>query len=146
MLSTDQELFKALSNRTRTKPQEIYTKITSHIALLQDQIKYFNKAENNIPQWLKEETNKMGGSPKRHVLKMMTQPKYQNLLLNCDLNLGDKTKMRNSKVMRKSSTKAGKDYRNNSFGLTSKSFNPSLGLMWSKDQNSNKGISKLSKK
>jgi len=33
--------------------------------------------------WLKEETNKMGGAPKRHALKLMTQPKYQNLLINC---------------------------------------------------------------
>lgn len=146
MLSTDQQLFRALSNRTRTKPQEIYTKITSHIALLQDQIKYFNKTENDIPQWLREETNKTGGSPKRHVLKMMTQPKYQNLLLNCDLSLGDKSNIKNSKFMKKSSTKVGKDYKNSSFGSTSKSFNPSLGLLLSKDQNSNKIFSKLQRK
>jgi hypothetical protein len=50
----DQELFKALSNRTRTKPHEIYNKISSHITFLQDQIMQFNKVENNIPQWLRE--------------------------------------------------------------------------------------------
>lgn len=32
--------------------------------------------------------NKLGGEPKSHSLKMMTQPKYQHLLADCDLQQG----------------------------------------------------------
>jgi hypothetical protein len=73
----------------------------------------------------------------------MTQPKYQNLLLDCDLAVLDKGNLKNSKLLRRSSTKTGKDYKNSSFGSTSKSFNPSLGLRYSKNQNSTKIYSKL---
>jgi hypothetical protein len=70
----------------------------------------------------------MGGEPRRHTLKMMTQPKYQNLLINCELSQGDRNSLKNSKLMRKGSTKIGKDMKNSSFGSTSKSFNPSIGM------------------
>lgn len=54
---------------------------------------------------------------------MMTQPKFQNLLLNCDLPLGESAALRNSKIVRKYSDKSGKDGKNNSFESTAKSFN-----------------------
>lgn len=57
----EQELFRALSNRTRTKPFEIYNKMTNQISDLQQQIVHFNLLESQIPSWLKKETNKLGG-------------------------------------------------------------------------------------
>jgi hypothetical protein len=81
--SMEQELFRALSNRTRTKPNDIYSKMTSQITTLQDQVLLFNQLESQVPQWLRKETNKLGGEPKSLSLKMMTQPKYENLLADC---------------------------------------------------------------
>ena len=102
----EQELFRALSNRTRTKPNEIYSKLTSQIVGLQQQIVHFNQLESQIPNWLKRETNKLGGQPKNLSLKMMTQPKYENLLINCELPQGDKQNLKNNKMARKLSQKA----------------------------------------
>ncbi len=50
--------------------------MTSQIVGLQQQIIHFNQLESQIPNWLKKETNKLGGEPKNLSLKMMTQPKY----------------------------------------------------------------------
>ena len=46
--SADQELFKQMSNRTRTRPQEIYIKMNTHISQLQNQVASFNIAEEKI--------------------------------------------------------------------------------------------------
>lgn len=62
--------------------------MTSQITDLQQQIALFNQMETQTPHWLRKEMNKLGGEPKTHSLKMMTQPKYQNLLADCDLPQG----------------------------------------------------------
>ena len=62
--------------------------MTSQIKDLQEQITLFNQMETQTPQWLRKEMNKLGGEPKSLSLKMMTQPKYQNLLADCDLPQG----------------------------------------------------------
>ena len=46
--SGDQELFKVMSNRTRTRPQEIFVKMNTHISQLQDQVNAFNKTEAKL--------------------------------------------------------------------------------------------------
>lgn len=77
-----------------------------------------------------------------HSLKMMTVPKFQNLLLNCDLLLGDSNTLKNSKIARKFTNKSSKDVKINSFLSTSKSFNVN-GLRSRTQNNSTKMISKL---
>ena len=56
---------------------------------------------------------------------MMTQPKYENLLINCELPQGDKQNLKNNKMVRKLSQKA--NIKNSSYKSTAKSFN-ALGL------------------
>lgn len=118
----EQELFRALSNRTRTKPNDIYAKMSAQISSLQDQVLLFNHLESQVPQWLRRETNRLGGDPRTLSLKLMTQPKYDGLLAHCHLPQGDQQPLKNSKLTRKFSQKVGRDPRNSSYGSTSKSF------------------------
>jgi len=46
--TADQQLFKPLSNRTRAKPEEIYSKLSAHLSQLQEQITHFNKVEEVV--------------------------------------------------------------------------------------------------
>lgn len=117
----EQELFRALSNRTRTKPNDIYAKMSSQISALQDQVLFFNQLESQVPHWLRRETNKLGGDPRTLSLKLMTQPKYDNLLANCELPHNEQP-LKNSKLNRKFSQKVNKDPRNSGYGSTAKSF------------------------
>jgi uncharacterized protein YifE (UPF0438 family) len=100
--------------------------MSSQISALQDQVVLFNQLESQVPQWLRKETNKLGGEPKSLSLKMMTAPKYENLLADCELPQGDAQNLKNSKVFRKYSQKAVKDGRNSSYNSTSKSFKAML--------------------
>lgn len=77
----------------------------------------------------------MGGTPQSLSLKMMTQPKYENLLADIELPQTEQSNMKNSKLMRKFSQRVTKESKNPSFGSTAKSFNTLLGMR-SKMQNS----------
>ena len=48
-------------------------------------------------------------------LKAMTQPKFQDLMLNCELPVTDKNSSKASKVKRVVSTKSGKEFKNLTF-------------------------------
>ena len=71
-----------MSNRTRTKPHQIYIKLNTHIAQLQEQVNYFNKAESKIASSIKQHT-KHEATSREYRLKSMSQPKHQEFLLNC---------------------------------------------------------------
>ena len=111
-----------MSNRTRSRPLEIYTKLNTHLAQLHDQVSQFNKTSHTIHAITRN--SRYGDSSTEIRLKAMTQPKYQELLLNCELPFSDKH-TKTGRLQRKISTKTGKEFK--SFGLTS-SLNSNPGI------------------
>ena len=114
--STEQELFKQMSNRTRTRPQEIYLKMNTHISQLQDQVHSFNKSSEKMASRMQKYA-KHNTSNKEAKLKSMTQPKYQELLMNCELPQNDKNNSKVSRMKRGVSTRTAKEFK--TFGLNS---------------------------
>jgi hypothetical protein len=122
--SAEQELFKVMSNRTRTRPHEIYARFSTQLSQLEDQISEFNKAEEELGNRLKKTISQP--SNREFKLKSMTQPKFQDLLLNCELPLFEKNASKVSKLTRGYSTKSGKEFKG--FTLTSSSIGSFVGF------------------
>lgn len=95
-----------MSNRTRAKPQDIYSKLSTHLTKLKDQVSEFNKVEETYGCRINRQIKRP--SAREFRLKTLTEPKYQDLLLNCELLNSEKTSPKARKLVRKLSTKSGK--------------------------------------
>lgn len=122
MRSTEQqELFKAMSNRTRTKPQEMYAKFNTNLTQLQEQIFEFNKTQEKLSVKVNRKPS-LSDTSLSVRLKSMTQPKYQSLLLNCRLPETSQNSPKHLKMQKKFSTKSGKSFNSAGLGSSINSF------------------------
>ena len=85
----EHQIFKAMSNRTRFQPHDIYKKLSGHLGKLQDQVKEFNKGGSKETRRIKVESHRPGRDQRALNLKHMSKPKYQELLVHFELPAAD---------------------------------------------------------